>query len=224
MVANGADMREICMAHFGNFIRYTNGIAKAKLLFDSSRADACRPEPKIAILWSTKSGTGKSAWAREYYPVSDCAWISITNPKALWIDGYSGEDTIVFDEFIPNKCNYGLLLQLLDRGPLALEKKGSKEQVFAYKFVFTSNFCPRYWYPQQPELQRRLDQYATILELGPLGDDGTINVVNRTTPTGGGPVPKVGSIGPLLVGRPTHHVDPASQPDPFDVTLEGSDK
>lgn len=64
-----------------------------------------------------------------------------TKPNAdgnLWLDGYHGQKTIIFDEFY-GWIKYDLLLRICDRYPLQLPIKGGFVQCQATTFVFTSN-------------------------------------------------------------------------------------
>lgn len=62
-----------------------------------------------------------------------------------WWDGYSGQSTVIIDEFY---CWLGLdfVLRLLDRYPFAVETKGGSVQFTSKRVVFTSNAPSTEWY------------------------------------------------------------------------------
>ena len=186
---------------FGQYMRYHRAMEKWKLMCDSKNDIFNRGLPRIVIVWSKSSGTGKSYWARQYFP--HAYWNDVTNEKILWFDGYSGEDTIVFDEFDPTSVKYRLLLKLLDGGFLKLEGKGSRAAIAATKFIFTTNFDPDLWYVspggREPvELRRRLRESATIIELGKLNVDNTLNIISRRNAEGHPGAPDISALGPII--------------------------
>lgn len=83
-----------------------------------------------------------------------------------------------------------------------MEAKGSKHAIRACKFVFTSNFDPANWYPgPRPELERRLRESATIIQLGPLDADRKVTVISRIDPEGHGGPPDVSALGSIFAER-----------------------
>ena len=205
---NGGTIDDVQAQFFGTWVRNRKSIeAYAQTAF--MRDYRGRPQPKIVVLWSTESGTGKSYWARRNYP--DAYWHNVAGSGTQWWDGYQRQDTVVFDEFDSAFMPYRALLQILDRTPLRKPVKGSFVRITAYKFVFTCNCDPTKWYPHQPELDRRLVESAHIIQLGPLNPDGTIAVLNRTAPRGDPIEPNVAALGDplreLVLAR-----DPAVEP------------
>lgn len=192
MLDEGKTLDDVKSEHWPTYARYWKAIDKyadEKFLenYDGRKA------PEIVVLWSPESGTGKSYTARRLFP--GAYWHAISSHGRDWYDGYCGHDTIVFDEFDPIHMGYRELLQLLDRTPLRKSIKGHHVRIVANRFVFTSNLDPRSWYSVQPHLDRRLDESARIIQLGPLGDDRKLNIVSDVAPAGPPASPDIDGIG-----------------------------
>ena len=93
------------------------------------------------VFWG-RTGTGKSkrAWDEgglQSYP---------KDPRTKFWDGYSGQRTVIIDEF-RGAIDIGHLLRWLDRYPVIVEIKGSSTRLVAETIYITSNLDPRMWYP-----------------------------------------------------------------------------
>lgn len=106
--------------------------------------------PEVWVLWGP-SGTGKSRFANDRWP--DAFWKA---PESKWWDGYSGQETVVLDDF----KDYGMplvdLQRLLDWYPLWVEVKGGSVPMLARHYVITSNTSPEDWY-------LKADPHKTVL-------------------------------------------------------------
>lgn len=108
------------------------------------RVDSLQPVPvpkRVFVFWG-KTGTGKSrrAWdlaGLDAYP---------KDPNTKFWDGYSGQPTVVIDEY-RGSISISHLLRWLDRYPVIVEVKGSSCVLSATTIFFTSNLDPREWYP-----------------------------------------------------------------------------
>jgi len=107
-------------------------------------ADHSQPigmERTCHVFWG-RTGTGKSraAWEAaglDAYP---------KDPNTKFWCGYSGQDSVVIDEF-RGRIDVSHLLRWLDRYPVTVEIKGSSRPLCASSFWITSNVDPRSWYP-----------------------------------------------------------------------------
>ena len=63
------------------------------LKLDADRRSFGPAGPEVWVLWGP-SGTGKSRWVAATWP--DAFWKS---PESKWWDGYSGQETVVLDDF-----------------------------------------------------------------------------------------------------------------------------
>jgi hypothetical protein len=79
-----------------------------------------------------------------------------------WFDGYSGQLTVIFDDFDGKQVEFRFLLRLLDKYPMQVPVKGGFVN-WVPRFVFiTSNAYPDEWYPEVPvrdmeALKRRIE-------------------------------------------------------------------
>lgn len=105
---------------------------------------------EVIVLWG-EAGSGKSRWAYEQYPDL------YSKPPTKWWDGYTGQKTILLDDYY-GYIPYGELLNVLDRYPLHLEVKGGYIWAQYDRVIITSNKPPERWYHKglTPALRRRL--------------------------------------------------------------------
>lgn len=128
LIDGGATLEDVAAAHFGAFIRYR----KSFEAYMDLRAEPPR-DVKVFILWG-EPGVGKTRWVFDRYPD---IWIS-SDPTLQWFDGYSGESTVLLDDF-RGECRGSFLLRLLDRYPLRVPVKGCFRQWRATRIYITSN-------------------------------------------------------------------------------------
>lgn len=98
-----------------------------------------------------QSGTGKTRGA---YQISPTLY---SKPEGQWWDGYTGQKTILLDDYYGD-IPYGQFLKVLDRYPLQIPQKGSFIYAQWDTVIITSNQHPRNWYPQgfTDALKRRI--------------------------------------------------------------------
>lgn len=133
-------------------VRHYNALRR--IAYDFARAD---PMERSCVVYWGRTGAGKSrrAWEEagfQAYP---------KDPRTKFWDGYQGQEHVVFDEF-RGDIAINHILRWIDRYPVIVETKGSATVLKATKFWFTSNICPRQWYPDIDEetynaLARRLE-------------------------------------------------------------------
>lgn len=148
MVKDGAPDVEIAEKYPAMWLRYHKGIEKARDLFTPHR-DA-QTNPKIIVILGP-TGTGKSRYAFEYDP--EAYW----KPQNQWWCGYTGQATVVLDEF------YGWLpmykvLKITDRYPESVEIKGGTVKFLAKTIIFTSNLPLKKWW-QSERVQHNMDPF-----------------------------------------------------------------
>ena len=163
----GATMEHLWENYFKTSARYYKAFEQYLDVKSKHREYKDGEKPKIIILWGP-SGTGKSTRARRGYP--DAYWLTKPSQSSstVWWQGYSGQETVVFDEFY-GWISYDLLLRILDFYHVTVEKKGSSAKLAAKTFVFTSNKHPDDWYSKVKDtsaLKRRIAEFGTIEFLG----------------------------------------------------------
>lgn len=93
----------------------------------------------VDVYWGP-TGTGKTRKAFEECP--QAYW----KEKGDWWDGYTGEESVIWDEFA-NDIPITSLLRVLDRYPLRVPIKGGFIQFQAKRIILTSNIPFDEWYP-----------------------------------------------------------------------------
>lgn len=106
------------------------------------------------IVLQGPTGTGKSKWCMDNYP--DAYW----KQRGNWWDNYSGEETVIIDEYY-GWLPYDFLLRLCDRYPLLVEIKGGQVQFNSKRIIFTTNAVPNTWYKNVywPAFERRVNEW-----------------------------------------------------------------
>lgn len=112
----------------------------------------------VEVLWGD-AGVGKSRKAHEYDPKV----FTVNCDESFPFDGYSGEKTILLDDFYGD-IKYSNLLRILDGYQYRCNVKGGHAYAKWTKVFITSNKKPSEWYKYglTPALQRRL---TTVTEL-----------------------------------------------------------
>lgn len=97
------------------------------------------------------AGTGKSRYAYDNYPDL------YSKPRGEWWDGYTGQKTVLLDDYY-GYLPYCELLRVLDRYALQLPVKGGYVYAQYDTIIITSNKHPKSWYSNglTPALRRRL--------------------------------------------------------------------
>lgn len=109
---------------------------------------------KVYVIYG-ESGSGKTRWAYENYPDL------FSKPDGAWWDGYSGQKTILLDDFYGTDIPYNTILKVLDRYPLSLPVKGGFVPAMYDTVIITSNKNPESWYYESSRaLCRRIYKIA----------------------------------------------------------------
>jgi len=102
------------------------------------------------------SGTGKSKWVMDHFP--DAYW----KDKTKWWDGYTGQETVVIDDYRPDFCKFHELLNLMDRYPVRIEIKCGSDWLRAKRIIFTSNkSLEEHWASRTSEEMKQLTRRIT---------------------------------------------------------------
>lgn len=155
-IKDGATELDIADNNFGTWVRYYKAFERYRCLITKPRTTIDK-----VILCVGPTGTGKSRFCLEQYP--NAYWKQRSN----WWCGYSGESTVIIDEFY-GWLPFDMLLRLCDRYPMRLETKGGQCQCVATTIVITSNNHPDTWYKNSylSALYRRFTNIIYMPELG----------------------------------------------------------
>lgn len=175
----GMQDSEVADKHFSAWCRYRQSFKEYRLL----RASKRNWQTTVTVYWGP-SGTGKTRRAA-YEAGPDAYWLNNTGGNVLWWDGYTGQDTVVIDEFY-GWIKYSDMLRIVDRYPYAVQVtypdpfkcvmntslvlngliiglisqvRGASVNFIAKHIIITSNTHPNAWWQQGLRaMERRLDE------------------------------------------------------------------
>lgn len=120
---------------------------------------------KLFINWGP-GGSGKSHHAI----AAGAATISISGEKENpFLNGYTGQEKIVINEFNYRKCDIRIFCDLIDKWPFMCNVKRDSIQFVAKEVYLTSNEHPKHWWPEATEEQfnafwRRIEEINEFKE------------------------------------------------------------
>lgn len=174
-ILSGNDLSDVAMEHPVEFIKYHRGFAELKRILQPHLTKFTPTE--VTILYGPP-GTGKTRSAYEAHPdlYTICEPPQSHNPT-IWFDGYTGQDTILLDDFygwIP----YAQILRFTDGYPQTLPIKGSTVKRNWTKVIITSNNNPFpytseqcTWYPNQKNAKAFFRRISHIKRLDALHEE-----------------------------------------------------
>lgn len=130
----GGDVLDIADSDFTAYLKYNKGFDRYKREITKAR----NWQMEVLVFWGPP-GTGKTRKAFEEHPDA------FFKPDGDWWDGYTGQDTVVIDDFYGG-LPWSFLLKLLDRYPLLVPFKGGFHQFISKRIIFTSNVDIDQWY------------------------------------------------------------------------------
>lgn len=149
---------------FHRLIRSNMQYVKALTMEAQQRAAAGMRDVRTIVYWGL-TGTGKTFNAMQSAgETGELVFIiTLNKEKNAWFDGYSGQTTIILDEFDWHKVDINELKRLLDGYPYRLPVKGSFTYAQWTRVFITSNENPKDWYATMPQadydaVQRRLTE------------------------------------------------------------------
>lgn len=152
-IDSGATLKEISQKHFEEFLRYNKGIKEYMLLNQPKRT--WKTELNVFV---GPAGCGKNKYVYDTFPMDTICKVSCTQ-TGMWWDSYDGHENVILDEF-HGQLPFGILLELTDRYPMDLPKKGSMVNFIAKRIFICSNKLPEEWYP---EMSKDADLWAAFL-------------------------------------------------------------
>lgn len=151
---DGSKLRDIMEEFPEQYIRYRRGIEA--MVNMHSRKRACRWRDVEVLVYYGAAGSGKTRKAID--DAGDDFYI-LDQSERVWFDGYSGEGTLIIDDFY-GWIKHGMLLRILDGHPYRAEIKGGFTYGEWRRVVITSNKHPEQWYQHgmTDALQRRINK------------------------------------------------------------------
>nr|QKV51289.1 putative replication associated protein [Crucivirus sp.] len=150
-VQAGMPINELIATYPANWFRYGRNIMQLY----SMRQPDIRPKLRIHYYYGPPR-TGKSLLVRELLKETQGVFYA-NDTKEGWFDGYTGQSTVVFDEF-RGKFPINDMLKILDHYPHRQQLKGAFFPLSVTDVYFTSNFAPESFYTgdEQPQWLSRI--------------------------------------------------------------------
>lgn len=144
-------------------LRYPRGVSELFAARSLEHKRSLRTNIQVEVVYG-KAGTGKTRYAARN--LGETFILDGSNSDTLWFDGYSGESTLVIDDFY-GWIRHGTLLRLLDVYPYRCPIKGSHCYAEWTKVYITSNRHPSTWYDkfswdEDLPLQRRIHRIWNV--------------------------------------------------------------
>lgn len=119
-----------------------------------------KTKPKLVKWYYGATGSGKTRKAIE--EGKDDFYISMKNLQ--WWDGYTGQRTVIIDDFRKDFCTFHELLRILDIYPYRVNIKGSTLWLQADTIIITSCYHPEEVYDTREDIQQLLRRIKIIQE------------------------------------------------------------
>lgn len=115
---------------------------------------------EVTVIWG-EAGTGKTRHAYDLYNNEAEGGVYVPEPTSdgkIWWDGYSGEETVILDDFNGSMMKTGALCRFLDGYQIRLPNKGGYAQSRIKRVIITSNNKPESFYANgiRKNLHRRI--------------------------------------------------------------------
>lgn len=146
-IKDTGNMLKVAEAHPREFLKFHGGIGKMLHLFGQKKAQEERTV-HTTVLWGA-TGTGKSHRARNGKGVEE---IYVVTAGRGAFDAYSGQKTIIFEEFDYNLWNVDRMKEYLDKWPMQLDCRFQNNWAMWDKVIILSNRDPAEWWWQNPSL------------------------------------------------------------------------
>ncbi len=124
-------------------VRHARGIREYAHIAAGERIPQQRPV-KVYYVWGD-SGCGKSWWANTLFDSPMNTYTTTDMPDKIWMGNYSGERTLVIEEF-ESLCNHSILKCMLEGYKMEFQTKGGFVWSEWDVVILTSNVDPRVAY------------------------------------------------------------------------------
>ncbi len=157
----GKSLAEVALDNPTTFVKYHSGFQKLAFYMNQNAAADWR-DVHVEVFYGA-TGVGKTRYAIELAKEGDegRGWFLMRKDdgKTMWWDGYTGQTTIILDEFHGNWCTYKGLLGILDGHPYRVPIKGGHEWARWTTVYITASRDYKGWYARDEysELERRIN-------------------------------------------------------------------
>lgn len=163
-IQGGATMSDIIDRFPAQVVKFGNGLERIIQHYLPRRSF----KTEVWWFWGP-TGSGKSRWAWEKEPD---AYMKSSSHK--WWDGYIGQESVILDDYRPCKeMPFNFMLNLMDRYPLSVERKGGMMEFISKRIYVTSPYSPEVmcdhleWIgtEQKSQFLRRIDHVVQFPQL-----------------------------------------------------------
>lgn len=160
----GFGMKQCIEKYPAQVVKFGNGLERIIQHYQPRRSF----KTEVWWFWGP-TGSGKSRWAWEKEPD---AYMKSSSHK--WWDGYIGQESVILDDYRPCKeMPFNFMLNLMDRYPLSVERKGGMIEFITKRIYVTSPYCPEMmcnhleWIgtEQKNQFLRRIDHVVQFPQL-----------------------------------------------------------
>jgi len=136
ILAGDCTAEEVCIADPVHYHQYGRTLHKAE---DIALRKKFRTEMTTCEWIHGPTGVGKSHKAfKDFNPETHYVW---KNEKE-WQDGYTGQEIVIINELRGDTIRFGKLLQLIDKWPFYLERRGREPVPFIAKHIIITSALP----------------------------------------------------------------------------------
>lgn len=152
----GRSVADVALEHPTTFIRYHRGMEAFASIVAAKKPRTFKTKVYVLV---GPPGSGKSRYA-----AAKSASLGDTyyKPRGEWWDGYTGQKSVVVDDFY-GWLKYDDLLKIADRYPYQVPVKGGYRQFTSENLFITSNIDIDKWYKfpgyDTSALRRRIEEY-----------------------------------------------------------------
>lgn len=141
MISKGATEFQISNAFPAAYLRYHKAISKMRQMWVERDLPKWKDIPVSVYYGETRTGKTRKVFADH----DDVYKLSIKQSGNVWFDGYTGQKTLLIDDFY-GQIKVSYLLQLLDGYKQQVEIKGGFRWAQWDRIYITSNCHPSEWY------------------------------------------------------------------------------
>ena len=138
------------LEHMPTSARFGKEIDRTRFICTEALSDRQLQGVRVIVLWGP-TGIGKTYSAINYIAGGNNYYIVEAPAKKhdkVWFSGYTGQKTLILDDFDAMFCSLPFLKRLLDKYKLKVEIKGGFAWACWTTVIITSNQPPNMWYQE----------------------------------------------------------------------------
>jgi len=174
MLTLGKSKEDILQSFPGTYMKFFKGIASAEALLNKP-SGVIKDDFQVILLYGPPR-TGKTSDARALLTqLFGDSEIPFVKPDGKWFDGYTGQQGVIFDDFIGEEPGITIrsVLSWFDSREIVVETKGGHTTYKPNAIVVTTNKHPKLWFANlDPSLYAALmSRFSAIYYYEAEGDE-----------------------------------------------------